>query len=324
MDDAGLHAGDARICWDTVERVMIRTTESGPWLEDAFWVFITRSGTFEVPNGALQGGGIDLLHRHLPGIDDLAIIRAMGSTSDAWFRVFERLASRTDAAALDPRLAALCARLGGRAADEPRRRLLAAWQEPHRAYHGLRHLVECLDALDACPQPGDAAAVAKLALWFHDAVYDPRATDNEERSAAWLLDFAREAGLPARVAERAATLVRLTAHAATGAPCEGRDADLVHDADLAILAADPFRLSEYEDAVRREYAHVGTIPFALGRGALLAGLLSAPAIYRTPEFRARHEERARRNLSSLLQTPRYRAYRWLRVWRWLPGTSPRA
>lgn len=54
-------------------------------------------------------------------------------------------------------------------------KLIAAYSEKQRAYHTLQHLYECLVFLDLIRADlNDAYAVA-LALWFHDAVYDPQA-----------------------------------------------------------------------------------------------------------------------------------------------------
>ncbi|HEX6106170.1 MAG TPA: hypothetical protein VFZ26_11340, partial [Gemmatimonadales bacterium] len=63
--------------------------------------------------------------------------------------------------------------------------LAAAWAEPHRVYHGTGHLRECLAELDGAPADGADRSTVEAALWFHDAVYDPKARDNEERSADW-------------------------------------------------------------------------------------------------------------------------------------------
>ena len=60
----------------------------------------------------------------------------------------------------------------------------------HRAYHTLRHIEACLAWMRDAPLEDDDRIAAEFAIWFHDAVYDTRASDNEERSA----DLAAMAG----------------------------------------------------------------------------------------------------------------------------------
>jgi predicted metal-dependent HD superfamily phosphohydrolase len=66
-------------------------------------------------------------------------------------------------------------------------RLIGAYSEPHRKYHTRQHLAECLRTLDQvwflAERPGEVA----LALWFHDAIYELRAADNEEKSATFVV-----------------------------------------------------------------------------------------------------------------------------------------
>src|SRR5262245_48889270 len=61
--------------------------------------------------------------------------------------------------------------------------LAAAYSGPQRHYHNLDHVRHVLDVQEAFREPGHHAAALDLAAWFHDAVYDARAADNEARSA---------------------------------------------------------------------------------------------------------------------------------------------
>src|SRR6185369_8345285 len=80
--------------------------------------------------------------------------------------------------------------------------LVAAYREPHRHYHTVQHLAECLAQLEPALDLAEQAGEVELALWFHDAVYELTRRDNEARSAEWAAAAARAAGVPAASAER--------------------------------------------------------------------------------------------------------------------------
>lgn len=177
--------------------------------------------------------------------------------------------------------------------------LVAAYSEQQRHYHTLQHLRECLAHFDAAAPLARRPAEVELALWFHDAVYDPARKDNEERSAQWAADSVRAAGCAEDVAQRVAALVLATqAHVATG---DDPDTRLLLDVDLAILGAAPARFAESSRQIRAEYAHVPEPAFREGRSRVLAGFLQRPRIYVTDVFRDALEDRARANLQQVLQ-----------------------
>ncbi|MFJ8107457.1 hypothetical protein [Streptomyces sp. NPDC096132] len=177
--------------------------------------------------------------------------------------------------------------------------LLARWQEPQRRYHTLTHLTAVLDRVDALEEYADDPAAVRLATWFHDAVYLPDRSENEERSARLAERALPEAGVPdARTAE-VARLVRLTV---THDPAEDDpDGQVLCDADLAILAAPPSAYAAYTAAVRQEYHFVPDDAFRTGRAAILRQLLDLPRLFRTPYGAAEWEPTARYNLRSELE-----------------------
>ena len=71
------------------------------------------------------------------------------------------------------------------APEAPLRRLAALYAEPHRAYHHLGHVLDCLELARGVRDRLESPVAVELALWYHDAIYDSRASDNEERSAAF-------------------------------------------------------------------------------------------------------------------------------------------
>lgn len=189
--------------------------------------------------------------------------------------------------------------LGLAAGDEALfQQLVAAWSEPQRRYHTLQHLRECLELLDGARGLAARPGEVELALWFHDAVYDVHAHDNEARSAAWARAALLEAAAPTVAADRIHALVMATAHHSAAADA---DTQLLLDVDLAILGAAPDRFDEYEMQVHAEYAHVPDDAFRSGRRRVLQGFADRPRLYGTPHFQARFEAAARVNLRRALR-----------------------
>jgi predicted metal-dependent HD superfamily phosphohydrolase len=176
--------------------------------------------------------------------------------------------------------------------------LVAAWGERHRHYHTLQHLRECLAHFEAASMLARRPAEVELAIWFHDAVYDPMRDDNEARSADWARDSVRAAGCDEQVAQRVHALVMATrSHEVEG---DDPDTRLLVDIDLGILGSAPARFDEYEHQVRREYGHVSDAAWREGRAKVLRSFLARPRIYATDAYRDALEARARENLARSL------------------------
>jgi len=177
------------------------------------------------------------------------------------------------------------------------KQLVARWSEKHRRYHTLQHLRECFEQFDAVRGRAEAPAEIMLALWFHDAFYDPQREDNEQRSAEWARDCIVAAGLPAAKAQRMHDLVMATRHEAVP---DDADTRLLVDVDLSILGADAGRFDESDLQIREEYAHVPEREYKVGRIKVLRSFLDRPRLYSTDDFHAVLEQRARNNLERAL------------------------
>ena len=171
--------------------------------------------------------------------------------------------------------------------------LVSRYGEPHRHYHVLTHIVACLAWLDRYSDHAQSPGEVELALWFHDAVYDPRAADNERLSAELARERLTAVGVQEAVVDRIAAHVLATEHHVAS----GGDAALVIDLDLTILGASTSDFEQFESAIRREYAHVGEREFVIGRRYVLESFLSKDEIYFVPKIRAELESRARENLA---------------------------
>jgi predicted metal-dependent HD superfamily phosphohydrolase len=182
-----------------------------------------------------------------------------------------------------------------------RDRLLEAYDGRGRGYHDLRHLNEVLDRvgllLDEADGNVDRDAVV-LAAWFHDAVYDC-AADDEERSAVLAERELATVGVPLRIVDEVARLVRVTAdHRPEPDDLAGQ---VLSDADLAILAADPVRYAEYVAGVREEFSDVADDDFRRGRAGVLRDLLAKPTLFHTRYARESWESAARENVARELE-----------------------
>jgi predicted metal-dependent HD superfamily phosphohydrolase len=196
--------------------------------------------------------------------------------------------------ALRERYARLWRRLGGTGdAAAASDTVLGAWREPHRRYHTLEHLGDCLTRLDEAASQSPDRDVVEAALWYHDAVYRPGASDNEVRSAELATAALLHGGVGEDIVREVARLVRVTDHAA---PPRDPLGDLVCDVDLSILGREPAEFDRYERAIREEYRDVPAPLYRAGRVPVLSGLLARDPLYRTEYFRRRYEAQARLNL----------------------------
>lgn len=166
--------------------------------------------------------------------------------------------------------------------------------EDGRAYHNLAHVRQVLETVERLAPYAKRLPAVNLAAWFHDAVYEPGAGDNEARSANYLRATLEPFSVPVTVVEEAARLILLTErHRAETGDGNGR---VLLDADLAILGAERPAYERYARAIRREFTHVPEAAYRRGRASVLRHLLQRDPLYYTPPMRQEREARARRNL----------------------------
>ena len=212
-----------------------------------------------------------------------------------------------DDAALGATWAAAWSSLGRPAPVGLQAELMTAWSEPQRLYHDQRHLRECLALWTRWREHSPRAGEVAIALWFHDAIYDPQAPvsgSNELNSAAWARSLVR-AGADSDTAQRVHDLVMATQHgftqetapAALGASL---DAQLLVDIDLSILGSPAERFQRYDQDVRKEYAWVPGFRYQEARAQVLQSFLDRPQLYHGGHAVALLEAQARINLAAAL------------------------
>lgn len=177
-------------------------------------------------------------------------------------------------------------------------RLCERYAEKHRHYHALAHVQHCLETFDALRDEAENPDAVEMALWFHDAVYDPHRKDNEAQSAELATVVLDVGGFPSPFIGAVHDLVMATA---PGFAPVSADQAVLLDCDLAILGASPEAFDEYERQIRREYAGLAPMVFAAGRSALIHRMLDRPTIFRTQAMRLVYEPHARANMARSLE-----------------------
>ncbi|HET7476109.1 MAG TPA: hypothetical protein VFJ97_08825 [Dermatophilaceae bacterium] len=179
--------------------------------------------------------------------------------------------------------------------------LLRRWDEPQRCYHTTTHLVEMFWALEELETAGELdardASLARVAAWFHDAVYEPTAApgDNEAASAELAATTLPALSVEPQDCAAVVRLVHLSIQHESPART-GLDAAF-QDADLWILGAPPDRFDAYCREVRQEYAHVPDEAYRRGRVGVLSPLVQRESVYCTEHARQRWQPAARANLA---------------------------
>lgn len=176
--------------------------------------------------------------------------------------------------------------------------LIVRYSEPHRKYHTTRHLDECFSKLHEVQTGAIHRQEIVLALWFHDAVYDLRRKDNEEKSAESARSAAFRSGVANAAAERVHALIMATRHNATP---DDPDAKWLVDIDLSILGAGAERFDEYERQVREECAWVPEFLYRSERRKILKSFIARPRTFNTEHFFRTHEAHARANIERSLR-----------------------
>lgn len=171
------------------------------------------------------------------------------------------------------------------------------YAEPRRHYHTWAHIEALMCWYDQRADALDDADAVFLAILFHDAIYDPRRSDNEDRSAR-LLEDAKLTGWSAESIAAAVVMTSATARHQLPTGFDG-ECDLAQflDMDLSVLGSHPDVFRAYDKAIRREYAHVFLPVYWMARRRILKAFLARPTLYFSEWGREKFEAAAQANLA---------------------------
>jgi len=170
---------------------------------------------------------------------------------------------------------------------------------PERGYHGWSHPQALLKLFAEVESELHDPLAVRCAILFHDAIYEPRRSDNEARSAVLASEMLRGV-VPDESLARTLRLIEATARHAIPEgllPDEAADMAVFLDMDLSILGASAEAFDAYEAGVRHEHREIPADAFRTGRAAILEGFLARETLYVSAWGRARFEAAARANLA---------------------------
>jgi len=146
--------------------------------------------------------------------------------------------------------------------------LLSMWNESHRSYHNQNHLLDLINQINENQSKFDSHKDYEkmvLCALFHDCVYDPMRSDNEEKSAQFFIDCCQEKNQD--VLDIKQMILDTKTHESTTPLSEK-----FNQLDMNIVERDFNQLLEWENGIREEYKAYGD-KYKMGRLQFLESLL---------------------------------------------------
>jgi predicted metal-dependent HD superfamily phosphohydrolase len=173
--------------------------------------------------------------------------------------------------------------------------LIKHYTTNRRYYHNLNHVVDLLNQLKQYEfQINDWESVY-LAIWFHDSVYVPNKPGNEEKSAELARKFLNQTRYPPARIEKVIEYILATQNHEVSEDAS-LDFQYFLDFDLSILGSDETIYDTYAKQIRDEYFLYPNFMYNRGRKKVLQHFLDKPFIFKTDDYRAKFEDKARENL----------------------------
>lgn len=202
----------------------------------------------------------------------------------------------------------LCKRLGVKRGPgyhaQLYRRLAYYYNQPGRYYHNLDHINNCLTKFDEVKHLLKEPDVVELAIWFHDAIYEVWADDNEGMSAGLANFFIIHLmGLPRKLANKVAYLIERTRYFKDGMWKPGtNDSKYLVDIDLfSGLGGEWHTFHKNWELNNKEFDWKDPNELRRGQLAMFTNFHKRAPLYKTDYFRERYEEQTKSNLERAIK-----------------------
>jgi predicted metal-dependent HD superfamily phosphohydrolase len=167
-----------------------------------------------------------------------------------------------------------------------------------RHYHTLTHLENLLQQLVAVKTKIKDWDTVLFTLYYHDIIYNPLKTTNEEKSAEFAQNRMQLVGVPQSIIDNCVSQILATKKHLLSTDS---DTNFFTDADLCILGQPWEVYEQYYKQVRKEYTLYPDLIYNPGRKKVLQNFLQMEPIFKTDYFFEKLEEQAKENLKKELQ-----------------------
>jgi predicted metal-dependent HD superfamily phosphohydrolase len=179
--------------------------------------------------------------------------------------------------------------------------IVAAYSSNERHYHNLLHIQQVLKTANVLKPLALNFPTIQMAIWFHDFVYNPKAKDNEEKSAEYAVICLSNLNIPLSIINNVVNIILNTKN--HYACPKDIDSQIMIDSDLSILGSNSLEYKAYARAIRQEYAWVSDTEYQIGRTKILQKFLQRERIYFTEIAFQQMETKARDNIKAEVYLP---------------------
>jgi len=173
------------------------------------------------------------------------------------------------------------------------------YNEPHRFYHNIKHLIHVLEQFDFAVEhigvSQNTAAIIEMAIWYHDAVYNPDKNDNEFQSAELFAEHAQAMDINVNIINDVKRIILVTEnhHLASSL-----DEEIMSDCDLSPLGFTKEGFDKSDKDIRKEYPNTP----AIERKKALEKFLKHNGIFKTTIFKKAYESQALENIKEKIES----------------------
>lgn len=172
------------------------------------------------------------------------------------------------------------------------------YSNENRQYHNLEHISEMIDFIESCKDKIHNIDNVLFAVWFHDYVYNPHKTNNEELSAEAAKKFLKEINYNRDNYKTVYKMILRTANHSEFKDKDTSDLQIFLDSDIFILASDENKYSDYAAKIRKEYSYICETRYNQGRIKVLEKFMKCSKIFHFPEHQVKYDNIARQNIKN--------------------------